>query len=129
MAFRKINFEKVPAVTVFKWHGKEVLDEGYVALPKRLLRTMRETLTGKKPLSDLRVLLALVDYNRPDLERPPSLRYLASIAGMEESVVEERLEDLEKRKLVRVIDWNKNAICVDYGGFVRRILRESDQQE
>lgn len=45
--------------------------------------------------------MAVADYRRPDLQRPPSLRYLAFVAGLDVDLFERRLKALEKRGLVK----------------------------
>jgi hypothetical protein len=77
-----------------------MLDEGFLPFPKRLLRSMGDVFTGANAIEDLAVVLSVADYKRPDLQRPPSMKYLAFNAGMSLERFVTRVRDLEKRKLL-----------------------------
>ena len=64
-----------------KW-PRGTLSEGFVPLPKKLLRCVHQLFTGDGGMEDLAVVLALVDYKRPAISRPPSLEYVAFVAGL-----------------------------------------------
>src|SRR5438128_385560 len=97
---RKIPTGELPRTITEKW-SRRILDEGYVPLPKRLLRSMNLIFQGEHALEDLAVVLAVADYRRPDLQRLPSVRYLAWNAGLTMEVFGRRLAALEKRGLVK----------------------------
>ena len=78
---RKIDRTRIPDTAAHKW-SLEVLEEGFVPFPKKLIRCLAEMFGGPDGIDQLRVLLAVIDYRRPDLVRPPSLEYLSFNAGM-----------------------------------------------
>ena len=86
----------IPDRITVKWSA-EVLDEGFVAFPKRLLS---DVFSGETGIDDLRVVLAVADFRRPDQWRQPSLAHLAFLAGMGESEFRAALQRLQDRKLV-----------------------------
>lgn len=79
-----------------KWPG-QVLDEGFIPFPKRLLRCMGKLFQEPDAIDDLRVLLAIADFARQKLLRLPSYDYLAFIAGMTPENFKARLAVMQKR--------------------------------
>ncbi|WP_145944352.1 hypothetical protein [Fuerstiella marisgermanici] len=73
-----MDSSKVSAVLQHKW-SKDIMDEGYIPFPKRLLRVLPQFFGD---VSLLQVVLAVVDYSRPDLTHPASYEHLAFMAGM-----------------------------------------------
>lgn len=90
---KKLSNKQIPDAVKAKW-STEVLDEGFTPFPKRLTRCLPSVFTGTHALEDLAVVLAIVDYRRPDLSRPPSVEYLAFMAGMEPSTFLRRVHHL-----------------------------------
>ena len=132
MANKKVVIDPAKMkVMIFKWQRKELLDEGFIAFPKRLLRCLRQVLEGTKPLTDLRVILAIVDLRRPDDDKPFSISHLASIAGIPPKVFLERLNDLATRRLLKIefSPDDPNRVRVDISRLAKRILIESDPEE
>ncbi len=82
-----------------KWESK-TLDEGFIPFPKRLLRCQHLIFSGEKGVEELAVVLAIVDFKRPNLLRQPSLSYLAFLSGLSVEVFKERLQELIERGLV-----------------------------
>jgi hypothetical protein len=91
--FERRKVDNIPTIVEFKW-SPEVVDEGYIPFPKRLVRCLPGVFSDVR---DLQVVLAVVDYARPNLTRPPSYEYLAFIAGMDVITFKERIRDLERR--------------------------------
>jgi len=96
---QRVNTRRLPTAVVAKW-SEPVLEEGFIPFPKKLLRCLPAVFTGPNVAEDLAVVLAVVDYKRPNLSRLPSLGYLAFLAGMEPEEFQTRLVDLEKRELI-----------------------------
>ena len=86
-------------VAVHKW-SSEVLNEGYVPFPKRLVRCLTKIFTGGEPLIELAVILAIVDYRRPNLQKHPSFKFLAFSAGIDTDRFKQCVTDLKERGLV-----------------------------
>jgi len=114
MAGSNKNSPSYKDVVSFKW-SDEILDEGFVPFPKRLLRCAGQVFVGDLRLSELRVVLAIVDYARPQVSRPPSLLHLAQLAGLTEIKFKKCLKTLRARKL---IDWTgtEDRMTFDYDG-------------
>ena len=68
-----------------KW-GEEVLDEGYVVFPKRLMRCLPAIFGRTQGIKELQVALAIADFLRPNLSRGPSVEFLAFTTGLDETV-------------------------------------------
>lgn len=113
-----------PVLTA-KW-SEPVLDEGYIAYPKRLLRAAPKIFHGEHAIEALTVALALVDYMRPDLNRPPSLGFLAFTAGMEIERFQERLNELAEAGLVKLMG-NRDAVKYTLEGLQQAILENSGE--
>src|SRR4051794_37541617 len=97
---RKFLVDRFPDAIRAKW-PMEILDEGFTPFPKRLLRCLDEVLGRSDAVDDLRVVLALADYQRPDETPPARTEMLAAIAGMTAERFSERLSELQRRDLVR----------------------------
>jgi len=113
-----------PVLTV-KWSGP-VLDEGYVAFPKRLMRSAPKIFRGEHALEQLAVALALVDYIRPDSNRPPSIGYLAFNAGLDAERFQERLRELSDAGLVSWVG-NREGLKYSLEGLQQAILEHSGE--
>ena len=123
---RKIRRPLPPSFTK-KWSG-EVLDEGFVPFPKRLLLVVSQVFSGDHAIEDLAVVLAIADYLRPDLIRWPSTDFLAFTAGLSKGTFMDRLRALEERGLVET-EGPDNELTVSLDGLLRQIVGlTSDQQ-
>lgn len=89
-----------PGVTV-KW-ADDVLDEGFVPFPKKLLRCLPAIFNGPNAVQDLAVVLAIADFRRLKPSRFPSLRFLAFIAGLSPNEFRMRMDALKDRQLISV---------------------------
>ena len=113
-----------PVLTV-KW-SEPVLDEGYVAFPKRLLRAAPKIFRGEHSMEQLAAALALVDYIRPDNNRPPSIGYLAFTAGLDIERFQERLRELSDAGLVSWVG-NREGLKYSLEGLQQAILDNSGE--
>ena len=125
---KKIDPERIPGVVAEKWN-KPVLDEGYVPFPKRLIRCLGKVFEGPTAVEQLAVVLAIVDYRRPNLMRPPSIEYLALISGLSVERFEERLKELVEQKLIEVPHWSDEAMTVEIRGVLAKILEKTPKEE
>jgi len=117
---QSVDRERLPEATVAKW-GAELLSEGFTPLPKRLLRCLSCFFRGENALEELAVIMAVADYRRPNLERPPSVEFLAFIAGMTPERFKKRLDDLEKRGWIATVGV-ADAIDVRIEPLIRKIV-------
>jgi hypothetical protein len=69
-------------------------------LPKRLLRCMGTIFEDKFGVDDLAVVLSVADYKRLNLQRLPSIHYLAGNAGLPVDWFRDRLALLVEHGLV-----------------------------
>jgi hypothetical protein len=83
-----------------KW-STDMLNEGFVPFPKRLMRCLPSVFEPSHIAEDLALVLAIADYRRVDLMRQPSIRYLAWNAGLSTERFVERLDALEEQGLVK----------------------------
>ena len=115
----------MPLVLTTKW-SEAVLDEGYVAFPKRLIRAARKLFSGPTGLEQLMVVLALVDYRRPNQLRFPSIGFLAFTAGIEPERFQERLNELVAAGYVQTTG-NRDALRYELDGLYQAIVDNSDE--
>ena len=114
----------MPAVLTYKWSG-QVLDEGYIAFPKRLLRAAPKLFHGENALEQLTVALALVDYLRKD-NRAPSVGFLAFTAGMDPERFWSRLIELRDAQLI-TFGGSRDAMKYGVEGLQQAILENSGE--
>lgn len=114
-------------IVAFKW-GSELLDQGYVPLPKRLVQCLPLVFKGSLRMSELSAVLAIVDYQRPQVSRLPSLPHLANMAGLSEPKFRKCLRSLADRDLV---SWSgsEEAMEFDYSHLQRRVLKLTAKME
>jgi hypothetical protein len=122
---RKLPGPSKPVLAV-KW-SEPVLDEGYVAFPKRLVRAAPAIFRGDHAVELLVVALALVDYIRPDTSRPPSVGYLAFTAGLDVDRFMERLRELAEAGLVSWVG-NREGLKYSLEGLQKAILDNSGEE-
>ena len=71
-------------------------------------------------MKELAVLLAVVDFKRPNLTRPPSLAFLAFLAGLTETEFQDALDRLQQKGLVSV--WgDRDGLDVSLSGLLAYI--------
>lgn len=95
-------------------------------MPKRLLRCMADLLPSKNGLELLTVILAVVDYKRPNLSRLPSLEYLAYIAGMSVERFDRVLDELAKKRWITK-KGSEDAIEIDIEPFEKHVLKMTNE--
>lgn len=70
-------------------------------------------------------MLAIVDYARPNLSRPPSFDYLAFNAGMTVPVFKDHVLEMQGRGWLTVSGPDQ-AVTIEMDGLMREIERLSD---
>ncbi len=98
---QKVDVRHFPMQIVTKW-SNPILREGFVPFPKRLLRCIHKIFNYAEGMIDLAIVLALVDFKRPNASRRPSLEYLAFLAGLPIEEFERGLVRLQERGYVNV---------------------------
>ncbi|MFO0976129.1 MAG: hypothetical protein U0996_06995 [Planctomycetaceae bacterium] len=122
---RKKNIAPQPPALNAKWPGK-TLDEGFVPFPKRLLRCAGRIFGGAHAMEELCVMLAIVDFLRPDLYRWPSYEYLAFIAGMSEATVRRTVTALSERGLLVADEKSDGQVTLRIDGLIEKITSLTD---
>jgi len=107
-----------------KW-SYAVLSEGYIPMPKMFVRTLSRIVGD---IRDLQVVLAIVDFKRPNLTRQPSLKFLAFIAGLPEEVFETRLRQMNEKGWV-LIGGNKDQMNVNLDPLLKLVEDEAKKQD
>jgi hypothetical protein len=115
-----------------KW-PVELLGEGFVPFPKKLLRTLGVLFENSREIDELVVLLAAVDYKRDNFDNRPSVEYLAFTAGIPARRFREALSRLKKKAWVEIdVEPADDTIDITIVGLSRKIislLREDDPIE
>ena len=122
---QKIPAAALPRALIAKW-GSEALTEGFVPLPKRLLRCMNRIFHGPDAIERLVVMMAIVDYLRPNLTRGPSKEYLGFVAGLSPDRVGVILSDLKADGLVTVEEKVAGELDLGIGGLLARVEALAD---
>ena len=120
---QRIDTARLPQQVVEKW-SLGVLSEGFVPFPKKLVRSLHRIFPGVDSMKELSVLLAVVDYKRPNLSRPPSLAYLAFLAGLTEDEFTVALDRLVSKGHVQLAG-DDNAMEITLNGILTAIERET----
>jgi hypothetical protein len=119
----------LPANIRAKWPA-ELLGEGFVPLPKKLLRALGGLFEDSREIDELVVLLAAVDYKRDNFERFPTVEYLAFVAGIPEKRFREALSRLKKKHWVEIdVEPEDDTMDIAVAGLNRAVLallREED---
>jgi hypothetical protein len=89
---------------------------------------MHQFFTGPQAIEELTVVLAIVDFKRPNLTRLPSLSYLAFVSGLEESEFRDTLSRLERKGFAR-IKGTPEGLDVSLDGLLDEILVRSAKRE
>ena len=112
-----------------KW-SPEVLSEGFVPFPKKLLRTLGSVFGPSPALDEVAAILAVVDFKRRNQTREPSIDYLSFIAGIPQADLSNALKRLEDRGLIEVSGNNATDECeVDHRKLLELIDAESSKNE
>ena len=78
-------------------------------------------------MDELRVVLSIVDFLRPDLYRWPSYEYLAFIAGMSETTVRRTVTTLSERGLLVADEKSDGQVTVRIDGLIEAITSLTDE--
>lgn len=113
--------------TASKW-GEDVLDEGYVVLPKRLLRCLPAVFGATAEIKELQVVLAVADFLRPNLSRGPSVEFLAFIAGLDVPQVKQIMAQLKAKGLIDYMGSDDELHVINIG-LRQKILSETRKQQ
>lgn len=124
---KKLSSKQIPDAVKAKW-PVEILDEGFTPFPKRLTRCLPKVFSGPHAAEDLAVILAIVDYRRPDLSRAPSVEYLAFIAGMEPVNFLRRVGDLIERGWI-TREGPDESVTFEIKGLLERIKEETAEDD
>jgi hypothetical protein len=110
-----------------KW-GEQVLDEGYVVFPKRLMRCLPAIFGATKGIKELQVALAIADFLRPNLGRGPSLEFLSFSTGLDVSELKQLLTGLKAKGLINY-KGTEDELAINNEGLRERILDETRENE
>ncbi len=120
---QSIDPASLPQHVVEKW-SYSVLNEGFVPFPKKLVRCLCRLFSDTDSLKELAVLLAIVDFKRPNLTRLPSQAYLSFLAGLTEDEFTETLGHLQRKGYVH-IEGDPDNLNISLNGLLQAIDREA----
>jgi len=112
--------KSLPAVVAFKW-GLPALEEGFVPLPKKLLRCVGNIFQGPEAMERFAVTMAIADYLRPNLTRGPSREFLGFLCDLPVARINMVLADLTAAGLVIASDTAAGELEVSLDGLLKRI--------
>lgn len=114
-----VSKDKLPTAVLAKW-GFEVLGEGFVPFPKKLIRAL-PSLFKENGIEKLQVVLAIIDFIRDDQKSNPSKEYLAFVAGMPVERFSQVLGELKAEELLEVVG-SDDAMIASPNGLKAAIL-------
>lgn len=126
MSFDRQLVTGIPDRITAKWSG-EVLRDGLVPFPKRLPRCLGSISHGSNAVEDLRIVLAVADYLRPNLTAPPSLEFLGFTAGLRVEDVRAGLERLRHAGL-ETTSGDEGAMTISLAPLLEKIIRETSDK-
>jgi hypothetical protein len=127
-ARQRVSAKALPPAILAKWNG-DVLDEGFVPLPKRLLRCLNQIFQGGDAAERIMVVLAIADYLRPNLSRGPSREFLAFISGLPIDRLNKTLDGLSADGLIAVNDINDDELDVSMPGLLSKVTELTSNTE
>ncbi len=130
MAFTRTQVDPfaLPASVRAKWPD-ELLGEGFVPLPKKVLRALSVLFGGSPEIEELVAVLAVVDYKRANPAPAPTLAYLAFVAGLSPSRLNAALSRLKQRDWAKIdLDPAREAVDVNVDGLNGAVLSILRQQ-
>jgi hypothetical protein len=110
-----IEASELPKAVRVKWTS-DVLEEGFVPFPKKLLRSLSVLFPRDPGVEELAVILAVVDARRPGMKRNPSLEFLSFLAGIPSPQLNEVLQRLTRRGW-GVVKSEEGRAKIDLTGF------------
>jgi hypothetical protein len=117
---QRVRPQDLPSAVLAKWNAA-TLEEGFVPLPKKLLRCMPQIFLGGDAVERLALVMAIADYRRPNLTRGPSRDFLAFLSGLSCARVTELLEDLRNGGLIAYSLKGPDELDIDLKGLLARI--------
>lgn len=118
---QRLHPATLSAILKEKW-PEDLLLEGYVPLPKRVLRALPTLFPDDKAIEELVVVLSYIDYRRPAVSRKPSLEFLAFNAGLTPKQFTAAIRRLEKKGHVSR-SGDDERVTLDLDGFMDEIRR------
>src|SRR5262249_22754814 len=121
MTFKRktVNPQTLGPNVTEKW-SPGILNEGFVPFPKKLIRSGWKLFDGEESMKDLAVILAVVDFKRPNMKSPPSVDYLAFTAGLSPMEFWKRLDALQERGFVTV-EGGLGGLTVNIDGLIKKV--------
>ncbi len=117
-----IDAKKLPGVIREKWRENvEILDEGVIPLPKRVMRILHRVLPATNRLECFQMLMAVIDFRRPAGRSLPSKDFLSFVSGLSLVELEEALDLLEKAHLINVTVVD-GRLSVSIDGLVKKVM-------
>ena len=107
-----------------KW-SQSVLCEGYVPMPKKFTRTLSQVIGD---IRDLQVILAIVDFKRPNLTRQPSIDFLAFTSGLDVDTFRTRLREMNSRGWI-LTSGNEEELNVNIDPLLAKIEEAARKQD
>lgn len=125
-AFYRPRVTNLPSAAVTKWRA-DVLDEGFVPFPKRMLRCLGKIFSGTNAIRDLQIVMAVADYARPNLSRDPSYEFLGFVAGCSGDEVKDTLAGLRDAELLSFAE-EDDEVRVSFEPLLKRIVDLTDDE-
>ena len=107
-----------------KW-SQHVLCEGYVPMPKMFMRTLSQVIGD---IRDLQVILAIVDFKRPNLTRQPSMDFLAFTSGLDVDTFRTRMKEMNSRGWI-LTSGNEEELNVNIDPLLAKIEEAARKQD
>jgi len=120
---QNVDSYRLPENIRVKW-PLGVLKEGFVPLPKTLIRTLGKILSGSDALDQFAVLMAVIDQKRPKAPATPTLQYLAFLTDLSPERTQSLLEQLRAIKLIHYAD-GPGGLSIDTTGLYQAVAEHA----
>lgn len=120
---QQIDATKLPPNVRGKW-STTALGEGFVPVPKRLIRTLAKLFRDSPEIKELAAVLAVADFKRPNLFRQPSAGYLSFLCGLDQSDFMDALRRLDEKGYVDVRG-DEDGLDISLDGLLAAVEREA----
>ena len=94
-------------------------------MPKKFTRTLSQVIGD---IRDLQVILAIVDFKRPNLTRQPSIDFLAFTSGLDVDTFRTRLREMNSRGWI-LTSGNEEELNVNIDPLLAKIEEAARKQD
>ena len=124
---RLVDPEKLPSAVRSKWTDG-ALNEGIIAVPKKMLRNLSKLFGGNTGVEQLQVALTLIDQTYLNAPKTRPVDFLAFLAGLTPEQFMLRLRELQAAGYI-TYENDMGGLSFHVGGLIKAILNETPKAD